>query len=83
VISVQIGNARQLLGSILLSKILLMAVTGMTGKLERPESWNDRKARRTGKPELSEKLERPDISLCQCIGGRTVHFLKRQRGPNY
>jgi hypothetical protein len=39
----------------------------MTGQLEPPESWNDRKAagmtgkaRATGKPELSEKAERPD-----------------------
>jgi hypothetical protein len=38
---------------------------GMTGKPERPESWNDRKAGTTGNLELSEKPERPHRSLRQ------------------
>jgi len=32
----------------------------MTGQLELLESWNDQKARTTGKPELAEKPEQPD-----------------------
>ncbi len=54
-IYVQIGNAGELLWPILLFKILLMLVTGMTReKLERRESQNDRKAGTTRKSERPE-----------------------------
>ncbi len=58
-------------------------IARMIGPLERPESRKDRRARRTWKPELSEKPELPDWSLRQYIGRLTVHFLNKQRRPNY
>jgi hypothetical protein len=40
-------------------------IARMTGHLERPESRNDRKSRKTGKPELLETPEQPELSLQQ------------------
>ncbi len=54
----------------------------MTQGLERPESWNDRKARTTGKPELSEKPERPSWSLWQYIIEETLNSEDRIHSVN-
>jgi hypothetical protein len=60
-ISLQIGNADQMLGLLILFVFLFhcselngRGKSGMTGKPERLESQNDRKARTTGKPERLE-----------------------------
>jgi hypothetical protein len=46
--------------ALFLFKFLLYPMTGTTGQLEQPESWNDLKARTAGKPKLPDKPERPD-----------------------